>query len=181
MVAIILGTYLRKKGFLTCEQLDTLLLQQRRVHVKLGLIAVTEGLMTQEEADKINKMQAAVDKKFGDIAIEQGYLTEGEVEALLNKQGNAYLKFAQALEDQQLMTVEQLEQYMMDFQMENQMTFSDMEDIKSDDVDRILPLYIPVEQEKYLDTMGTALRTILRCVDTEIYLEKAYVASECEG
>lgn len=181
MVAIILGTYLQKKGLLTYDQLENLLLQQRKVHVKLGLIAVAEGLMTQEEADKINGMQAAMDKRFGDIAIEQGNLTEGEVEALLKEQGNAYLKFAQALEDQQLMTVEQLEQCMMDFQVENQMTFSDMEDIKSDDVDRILPLYIPAGQEKYLDTMGTALRTILRCVDTEIYLEKAYVASECEG
>ncbi|MDE7287219.1 MAG: chemotaxis protein CheX [Lachnospiraceae bacterium] len=181
MVAIILGTYLQKKGLLTYEQLENLLLQQRRIHVKLGLIAVSEGLMMQEETDKINEMQAAMDKKFGDIAIEQGYLTEGEVEALLKKQGNAYLKFAQALEDQQLMTVEQLEQYMMDFQMENQMTFSDMEDLKSGDVDRILPLYIPAGQEKYLDAMGTALRTIMRCVDTEIYFEKAYVASECEG
>lgn len=181
MVANILGTYLLEKGLLTYGQLENLLMQQRKVHVKLGLIAVSEGLMTQNEAEKINKMQTAMDKKFGDIAIEQGYLTEGEVEALLKKQGNAYLKFAQALEDQQLMTVEQLEQCMMDFQTENQMTFSDMEDLKSGDVDRILPLYIPEGQEKYLDVMGTALRTIIRCADTEIYIEKAYVASGCAG
>lgn len=181
MVTIIVGTYLVEKGLLTHEQLDHLLSQQRRVHVKLGLIAVAEGLMMQEEADEINRMQAVQDKRFGDIAIEQGYLTEGQVEALLTKQGNAYLMFAQALVDQQLMTVDQLEQCMMDFQFENEMTLSDMEDLKSGDVDRILPLYIPMGCEKYLDEMGTALRTIRRCVDTEIYLEKAFVTSRCEA
>lgn len=181
MVKIILGTYLLEKGLLTREQLEHLLSQQRKVRVKLGLIAVAEGLMLQEEADEINRMQAAEDKRFGDIAIEQGYLTEGQVEALLKKQGNAYLMFAQALEDQQLMTVDQLEQCMMDFQLENQMTLSDMEDLKSGDADRILPLYIPTGCEKYLDAMGTALRTIMRCVDTEIYLEKAFTVSKCEA
>lgn len=181
MVTIIVGTYLMEKGLLTHEQLDHLLSQQRKVHVKLGLIAVAEGLMMQEEADEINRMQAAQDKRFGDIAIEQGYLTEGQVEALLKKQGNDYLMFAQALEDQQLMTVEQLEQCMMDFQLENQMTLSDIEDLKSGDVDRILPLYIPEGYEKYLDAVGTALRTIIRCVDTEIYLEKAFITSRCEA
>lgn len=181
MVSIIVGTYLLEKGLLTYEQLNDLLAEQRRVRVKLGLIAVAEGLMMQEEADKINQMQASVDKRFGDLAVEQGYLTEGEVEALLKKQGNAYLVFAQALEDQQLMTVEQLEQYMMDFQMENQMTLSDMEDLKSGDVDRILPLYIPIGYEKYLDAVGTAVRTIIRSVDTELYPEKAFITSRCKA
>lgn len=181
MVSIILGTYLLEKGLLTYEQLKDLITEQRKVRVKLGLIAVAEGLIMQEEADEINRMQEAQDKRFGDIAIERGYLTEGQVEALLKKQGNAYLVFAQALEDLQLMSVEQLEQYMIDFQFENQLTLSDIEDLKSGDVDRILPLYIPMGYEHYLDAMGTALRTLVRCVDTEIYPEKAFVTSKCEA
>lgn len=181
MVSSIVGNYLLDKGLISYEQYRDLLVEQQKVRVKLGLIAVAEGLMTQEEADKVNRLQAVMDKRFGDIAVERKYLTEGQVEALLKKQGNAYLAFAQALENQQLMTVEQLEQYMIDYQHENQLTVSDIEDLKSDDVDRILPLYMPAGSDKYLNVAGTALRTIMRCVDTEIYPEKAYITQNCEA
>lgn len=180
MVSVIVGNYLLEKGIITYEQLKDLLAAKNKVRVKLGLIAVAEGLMTQEEADRVNNLQAVMDKRFGDIAVERGYLTEGHVQALLKKQGNAYLAFAQALEDQQLMTIDQLEQYMIDFQVEKEMTVSEMEDLKSGDVDRILPLYIPAGCDKFMNAIGTAVRTIMRCVDTEIYLDKAFVTQSCE-
>ena len=113
--------------------------------------------MTQEEADKVNQLQTVMDKRFGDIAVEKGYLTEGQVNSLLKKQGNAYLAFAQALENQQLMTVEQLEQYLLDYRFENHLTASDMDDIKSDDVDRILPIFLPIESDKYIGMAGKAV------------------------
>lgn len=181
MVSVIVGNYLLEKGIISKEQLRDLLAEKNKVRVKLGLIAVAEGLMTPEEADRVNRLQTVMDKRFGDIAVERGYLTEGHVEALLKKQGNAYLAFAQALEDQQLMSVDQLEQYMIDFQLENQMTTSEMEDLKSGDVDRILPLYIPANCDNFLNAAGTALRTIMRCVDVEIYPEKAFVTQSIEA
>ena len=181
MVSSIVGNYLVDHGIISFEQFMDLLAEQQKVRVKLGLIAVAEGLMTQDEADRVNNLQAVMDKRFGDIAVEKGYLTDGQVEALLKKQGNAYLAFAQALENQQLLTVEQLEQYMIDFQRDNNLTLSDMEDLKSDDVDRIIPLYMPTGYDKYLNAAGTALRTIMRCVDNEIYPEKAYITEKCEG
>lgn len=181
MVSNILGNYLIDNHVITLEQFRDVIIEQRRTRVKMGLIAVAEGLMTQEEADKVNRLQTVMDKRFGDIAVEKGYLTEGQVDALLKKQGNAYLIFAQALENQDLLTVEQLEQYMIDFQRDHQLTNSDMEDLKSDDVDRILPLYIPSEGEKYLNVIGTAIRTLLRCVDTDIYPDKAYLTKYCDA
>lgn len=179
MVSSIVGNYLVSKGLITAEQLNDLLAEQQKVRVKLGLIAVAEGLLMQEEADRINQLQAVMDKRFGDIAVEKKFLTEGQVDALLKKQGNAYLAFAQVLENQQLMSIEQLEQYMVDFQREKGLTISDMEDLKSDDVDRIIPLFLPAGCDKYLNVAGIALRTLMRCVDTEIYPEKAYLATEC--
>ncbi len=180
MISNIIGNYLLDKGLITQEQLKDLLNEQQKVRVKLGLIAVAEGLMMQEEADKVNKLQAIMDKRFGDIAVEKGYLTEGQVEALLKKQGNPYLSFAQALENQQLMSIEQLEQYVVDFQSEFNLTFADIEDLKSDDVDRILPLYLPSGCDKYLNAAGTALRTIMRCVDIGVYPDKAFVTDYIE-
>jgi len=181
MVSSIVGNYLIDHNLITVEQLRDLIKEQQKVRVKLGLIAVAEGLISQEEADKINRLQAVMDKRFGDIAVERGFLTQGQVEALLKKQGNAYLAFAQTLENQQLMTIEQLEQYMIDFQRDYNLTISDIEDLKSDDVDRILPLYMPTGSERYLNAVGTALRTILRCVDNNVYPERAYIVKRCDA
>lgn len=178
MVSSIVGNFLLEKGLISIEQFRDLVAEQNKVRVKLGLIAVAEGLMTQEEADRVNHLQAVMDKRFGDIAIAKGYLAEGQVEMLLKKQGNAYLGFAQALENQQLMTIEQLEQYLLDYRYEKQLTASAIEDIKSDDIDRILPIFLPVGSDKYMTAAGIAVRTLMRCVDTDIYPEKAYVTTE---
>ncbi|MBP3603527.1 MAG: chemotaxis protein CheX [Lachnospiraceae bacterium] len=180
MVTSIVGNYLIQRGMITPEQYKDILKEQRKVRVKLGLIAVAEGLMTQEEANRVNQLQAVMDMRFGDIAVSKGYLTEGQVESLLKKQGNAYLTFAQALENQQLMTVEQLDQCLVDFQYANNLTASDMEALKSDDIEKILRLYLPMEAEKYVDIAGIAVRTIARLIDTELYPEKAFMASEVE-
>ena len=180
MVSSIVGNYLMEKGLLTGEQFRDILNEQQKVRVKLGLIAVAEGLMTQEEADRVNQLQAVMDRRFGDIAVEKGYLTEGQVNSLLKKQGNAYLAFAQAMENQQLMTIEQLEQILLDYRCENNFTASDMDALKSDDVDSILPLFLPVDSEVYYGIAGTAVRTLMRLVDTGLYPDKAYIMQKTE-
>lgn len=181
MVASIVGNYLVSKDLITAEQLNDVLREQNKVRVKLGLIAVAEGLMSQEEADRVNQLQSIMDKRFGDIAVEKGYLTEAQVESLLKKQGNAYLAFAQTLENMQLMSIEQLEQYLVDFRCENSLTVSELEDIKSNDVDRVLRLYLPIEGERYLPMAGIAVRTLMRLVDTELYPGKAVLVKELEA
>lgn len=180
MVSSIVGNYLMEKGLLTGEQFRDILNEQQKVRVKLGLIAVAEGLMTQEEADRVNQLQAVMDRRFGDIAVEKGYLTEGQVNSLLKKQGNAYLAFAQAMENQQLMTIEQLEQILLDYRCENNFTASDMDALKSDDVDSILPLFLPVDSEAYYGIAGTAVRILMRLVDTGLYPDKAYIMQKTE-
>jgi len=156
------------------------LAEHRKVRAKLGIIAVAEGLMTQEEADRVNRLQAIMDMRFGDIAVEEGYLTEGQVETLLKKQGNAYLAFAQALENQQLMLVEQLEQLLIDFQYDNNFTSSDMEKLKSDDIDQILTLFLPLEGARYEKIASVAVRTIMRLIDLDVCVGRGYLAKRRE-
>lgn len=181
MVSGIVGGYLVEKGLITPEQLAAVQEEKSRIRVKMGLIAVAEGLMTQEEADEVNRMQAVMDKRFGDIAVEQGYLTEGQVWFLLEKQRNAYLAFAQALENQELLSIEQLERTMLDFQEEYQLSDVDMEDLKSDDIDRVLPLFLKTENSRYLDMAGTVFRMIMRCLDHEAYPLTAYTTQNYEN
>ncbi len=174
MISRILGNYLISKGKLTSEQLNDVLKELTRVRVKLGLIAVAEGMITQEQADKINRLQAVMDKRFGDIAVIKGYLTERQVDELLRLQGNPYLAFAQALENLNLMKITELDDLMREYQAENEFTNSSMEDLKSDDVDRVLPLFLPPDAAEYLDMAGVVLRTIMRCVDNHVMPMKAY-------
>lgn len=180
MIASIVGNYLKDVGLLSEEQLYDLLNEHRKVHAKLGIIAVAEGLMTQDEADRVNRLQAIMDMRFGDIAVEEGYLTEGQVETLLKKQGNAYMSFAQALENQQLMLIEQLEQILIDFQYDNNFTSSDIEKLKNDDIDQILSLFLPLEGAKYERIASVALRTIMRLIDLDVCVGRGYLAKRRE-
>lgn len=177
MIASIVGNYLMEIGQITVEQLHDLLKEHRKVRVKLGLIAVSEGLMTQEEAERVNRLQAIMDMRFGDIAVEERYLTQEQVEGLLKKQGNPYLAFAQALENQQIMKMEQLEQLSIDFQQDNHYTDSDMEALKSGNIDHILRLYLPKGSERYDAMASIAIRTLMRLVDQDVWVKKSWLTS----
>ena len=79
MINQLFGNYLVKTGLLSLDQLEQAFDTQKKVRVKLGLIAVTEKLMTLEQAEEVNHLQAQMDKRFGDIAVEKGYLTDDQV------------------------------------------------------------------------------------------------------
>lgn len=178
MFASIVGKYLVSKELISPAQFVDIKQEMSKVRVKLGLIAIAEGLMTERDAERVNNLQAVMDKRFGDIAIERGYLTTAQVEALLKKQQNSYLAFAQCLENQQLLTVSQLEMIMKDFQEDNNFSNTDIEDLKSDDVDRIVPLYLPMDAREYEELACIAVRTIVRLIDNEAYPKNAYFADE---
>lgn len=181
MVSSIVGNYLIEKKLITKEQLEQVKREQQKVRVKLGLIAISEGLMTQAEAERVNRLQAVQDKRFGDIAVENGYLTDDQVAQLLKKQGNAYLSFAQALESLNLMNIEQLEKCLIDFMRDKQLTQSEVVDIKSDDPNRILNLFLPPEAKSYKDIAGMVVRTVIRLVDSEMYPGWAYLTDRLEA
>ena len=178
MFASIVGKYLVTKELISPAQFADIKAEMSKVRVKLGLIAIAEGLMTEQEAERVNNLQAVMDKRFGDIAVEKGYLTTEQVEGLLKKQQNSYLAFAQCLENQQLLTISQLEMIMKDFQEDNNFSNTDIEDLKSDDVDRIVPLYLPMEARDYEELSCIAVRTLVRLIDSEAYPKKAYFTNE---
>lgn len=181
MVEYMIGNYLVDNGKITRDQLQKVLEKQDSVRVKLGLIAVEEGLMTIEQTDEVNTLQAVMDMRFGDIAVEQGYLTEEQVGKLLKLQGNAYLMFMQALVDEYLVTMEEIDWLLNDFKRINGYSNSELEDIKSDDVDRILPLLLPEEAKQYQEIIGTAVRTLIRLVDRHVYLGNAVMVDSMPG
>lgn len=175
MIQQLFGDYLVKTGKLSESQLQTVFECQKKVRVKLGLIAVAEKLMTPQQSDELNRLQAVVDKRFGDLAIEKGYLTEAQVSKLLSLQGNAYLTFIQAIADNGFLKLDEIEASLADFQKENAFTAGDMEAIKADDVDKTIALFLPSDVEPLqVELMQTAIRTFIRLIDSDIFVEKAF-------
>ncbi len=176
----IFGKFLLEQKLISSEQLEAIQNNQKKTRVKLGLIAVSEKLLSQEQANKINRKQALEDKRFGDIAVEMGFLTESQVGRLLKLQGNPYLSFVQSATELGIMTMEEIEAGMDLYQQENGFTNTDMEDFRSGDVDRMIPLYVRSPQPLAAGLVGVAVRTIIRLIDSDISIEASYEADSYE-
>ena len=178
MFANIFGNYLIKKNIITEDEFVTIKMQLDRTRVKLGLIAVSEKLMTEEQAEEVNQKQMQQDRKFGDIAVSMGYLSQVQVERLLALQGNHYIRFCQSAIDKGILTLEQIEGALDYYKKENGFTFADMEAIKSGDVDRILPLFLPeLPDGPLMDLMSVTFRCINRLASDDISLKRGYTTS----
>lgn len=180
MVEYILGNYLVGSGKISSEQLEVVVEQLDKIRVKLGLIAVAEGMMTLAQAEEVNRLQSVMDKRFGDIAIEKGYLTDDQIGNLLKAQGNTYMSFVQSLVNEGFIKMEEIDTIFEGYREENGFTKSDMETLKSDEPERIVPLFLTPETMKYQDIIGVAVRTIIRCVDRHMYIGKVTVKEDCE-
>lgn len=174
MINRLFGDHLVKTGKLTEKQLELALETQKRVRVKLGLIAVSEKLMSPVQAEEINRLQTIMDRRFGDLAVEKGYLTEEQVERLLALQGNQYISFAQAVVDNNLMTLSEFETLFGEYQRSLDFTATDMEALKSGDADRIVPLFLPNDCEELQSAhIMVAIRALIRLVDSDLYIGRA--------
>lgn len=172
MVDYILGNYLVNTGKITADQLAETLDKQDSVRVKLGLIAVAEGLMTLEQTDEVNRLQAILDQRFGDIAVSKGYLTDEQVGLLLRKQGNSFLMFVQSLVDSDYITMDEVDSIVNEFKTAKNFNDAQMEDFKSDEVEKIVPLFLPEAGKSYNDIICVALRTLIRLIDRHAYISE---------
>lgn len=174
MFGHIFGRFMVEQKMISQQTLEEVLDAQRKVQVKLGLIAVSEKLLSPEQADKINNRQAFEDKRFGDIAVEMGYLTESQVSRLLQLQGNPYLTFIQAMTEMDIMSMDEIENAIDLYRRENGLTNTDLEAFKSGDMDRMIPLYVRTDDPLLSGLVGVAVRTISRLIDSEIAIEPSY-------
>lgn len=173
MVEYILGSYLVDIGRLSDSQFHDVLDKFDKIHVKLGFIAVAEGMMTVEQADEVNRLQAVMDKRFGDIAVEKGYLTDDQINSLLKVQGNTYLTFVQALVNDGIITMDEVETLTEGYCAKYGFSRTDMDVLKSDNPELIVPLFLTADTLKYHELIGVAVRTLLRCVDRHVYIGRA--------
>ena len=174
MIHILFGNYLKQSGRLSDEQLAKVYEEQKKVRVKLGLIAVSEKMMTIEQADEVNRLQSVLDKRFGDIAVEKGYLTDEQVGRLLGMQGNLYLSFVQVITNEGLMTIDEINESYSAFQRSLNFTQTEMDRLKSGEADLLIPLFLPLNLNDYQkEHILVCVKTLMRLIDNDLYIGKA--------
>lgn len=176
----IFASYLVSTGKLTDKNLGEIYSSQEQKRVRLGVIAVSEKLMSIEQVEEVNQLQAIYDKRFGDIAVEKGYLTEEQVSRLLVLQGNAFLAFMQAVTDSGVMSISDFNAALDEYQKVNSFTLANMEDLKSCDNDRIIPIFVYDQPEMVQKLCGIMVRTIARLVDYHVYIQKPSVSASVD-
>lgn len=172
MFGQLFGKYLVKKGLLTEEEYKDAIKEHFGRRVKIGTIAMAEGLLSQEQVDDIHRQQRQFDKFFGDIAIENQMLTKEQVEELLAKQGNPYLQFLEVLLDTGKITISQMDQEFAAFQKDNGFSDEDMQALKHDDFESLVPIYAFSAKPYVTDLASLVLRNINRFVSRDFYIGK---------
>ncbi len=174
----IFANYLADQQILDRSDLDKIFEIQEQKRVRLGVIAISEGLMTNEQVEEVNLLQSTSDKRFGDIAVEKGYLTDSQVTRLLALQGNRFLTFIQAVVDYGTISMPDVIEALNTFQRHNSYTLTDIDNLKSCDIDRIMPIYVYELPDYAKELSGVALRTISRRVDYHVYIDKTYTCDK---
>lgn len=177
----IFGEYLVEKTALTKIQLTEVYAEQDNSRVRLGLIAVSEKLMDNAQIEEVNKLQAIMDKRFGDIAVEKGYLSEGQVSRLLKVQGNKFLVFMQTILNKNYLTMNELTAELEQYQRENNFTQTDMENLKSGELDRVVSVLIEIENPMIKDVIKMMLRTASRLVDYHVFISPPRIVDKFES
>ncbi len=119
MFAQFFGNFLLGRDAVTPEQLSAAIAHTQSTHVKIGTLAMQKGYMTAAEVDEVCFLQTRENKRFGEIAMERNYLFPDQLEELLETQNSNYLLLGQTLIDLGIMTNSELEQYLVDYQAEN--------------------------------------------------------------
>ncbi len=178
MFSQLFGRYLVDKALLREEDYKIIIDKQLSVRVKLGTIAISEGLLTEEQVDLINELQKQRDKRFGDIAIEEKMLTDDQISSLLAKQGNPYLQFLQLLTESTPLTNSQIEEQLQAFQQARGFSDSDMDALKKDDIDSLIPIFIFSAKPHVTEVAGLVIRNLNRFISRDFYIGRATRAKE---
>lgn len=116
------GNFLLNNKIVNPDQLLELMAEQNKSHIKVGTLAMHAGYMTADEVDSIIIMQTHEDKMFGELAVEMGYLTAGQLESLVGKQIPDYLMLGQLLVEKGYCTTAEFENLLLKYQSENEIS-----------------------------------------------------------
>lgn len=170
MFSQLFGHYLIDKRIITPDEYRATIENQLKVRVKLGTIAIAEGMLTEKQVDDINRLQMQQDKRFGDIAVEKGLLTDDQICALLAKQGNPYMQFVESITQSAGLSAGVIEKTLAVYQKENGFTDQDMEALKNDDIDALVPVFAKSDNPLVTAIAGLVIKNVNRFITRDYYI-----------
>ena len=118
-------------------------------------------------------------------------ITKEQLDTLLSKQGNPYMKFIQVLEEVTGIEQSKIDKYVEDFRKSIGFTPEELESLKNEDIDKIVPMFAYASNPYVTRIAALALRNITRFVTTNFYYGKiehvssfdyrAFAGQRCEG
>ncbi len=173
------GNFILTQKILNKDQIKEILSKQQSARAKLGVLAIESGYMTAFHVDRVHKLQVLHDKKFGEIAISEGYLQESQLTELLAKQKTSQIMIGQILVDGGFLTYEGYEKLLAEYKKESGFTDQEIEILKSNNTDDIVGIFAGDGEnsstfELYSEYVELFIRNIVRFIDTDIILDRAY-------
>ncbi len=173
MFVQLFSKYLIDENILSESNLDDLMCELKKTHVRLGTIAVEKKYLTLDQAERINRLQQEKDKKFGEIAEEEGLLSREQIQQLLSEQGSAYMQIGQLLRDRGILDFQGWNDAVKGFQKKFGFADDELLALLDDDIDKIVPLYVTTSKPYVVDLATLALRSITRFVSSDFYIGRA--------
>ena len=146
------GNFLLNNKIVNPDQLLELMAEQNKSHIKVGTLAIHAGYMTADEVDSIVIMQTHEDKMFGELAVEMGYLTPGQLESLVGKQIPDYLVLGQLLVEKGYVTNSEFENLLLKYQSENEILSLEQRGNQKNNVFKIIMNYCGNAKEPISET-----------------------------
>lgn len=117
---------------------------------------------------------------LGNYLVENGKISEDQLKNVLEKisvkdfkKGNCYHIFTGALQEENLVSSEELDWLMNDFRQSSGYSEKELEDFLSDDVEKVVPLLLPQEGRRYKYLAIAAIKTIVKYVEKCVYIGRA--------
>lgn len=176
MLNRLFGNYLVEKQKITQEQLDDLLPIQQNAKAGIETIAVINKLMAPTLAQKILSKIDKETQHFGEAAVEAGYLTDEKLEEISSYQSNTFMIFMQGLIDKGLLSLDQINPLLNEFQTLGNFSDAQMSALIYDDLEQCVNIFVPLKSAPLKELALTLVRTTRRLIDSDMYLDKAYTA-----
>lgn len=135
----------------------------------LGNYLIESGKIKREQLKLVMEKEDSVTVSDELLAMEEG---------LSNEQGSHYLMFVQALLDEKIIALDELEWLLNDFGEKNGYNAEQMKDIKSDEVERIIPLLMPKEAENFIPLVCIMVNTMVKSFNRHVYVGKAAMVEQ---
>lgn len=180
MLNRLFGNYLVSKKCITQEQLDSILPVSKESKASVEVIAVILKYMSPVQ---VQNLLAKIDKnttRFGEAAVDAGFISDERLDKILTYQGNAFMRFIQLLYVQNYVSLEAVSQLLDDFKIENQYNAGQMEALVTNDLEQLINIFVPINNVNLKELTLTLVQTIIKLIDSDMYLEKAYVASSIQ-